>query len=230
MSAAEHRIVLLGPPASGKGTQGQRLTERWALPITSTGELLRREHNLGTDLGLEADRFTSLGQLVPDEVVTASVAAWLGSTPTAANGFILDGTPRTLGQGIALDGMLNQRQMPLTGALLLEVTADTVVDRVRHRLVCERCGRAFRLGADVAEASAACPACGGVLERRKDDQPEALTKRMAEYEEKTLPLLPFYESRGLLRRVPGEGTVDEVFARVLTLLEGRREAVSFPPV
>ena len=194
------------------------------------GELLRREHNLGTELGLEADRFTSLGQLVPDEVVIASVGAWLDSTPNAGEGFILDGTPRTLGQGIALDRMLKQRRLPLTDALLLDVRVDTVTDRVRHRLVCERCGRAFRLGADIGDASAACPACGGVLERRKDDQAEALTKRMAEYEEKTLPLLPFYESRGLLRQVSGEGTIDEVSTRVLEALEGRGGDALLSPV
>lgn len=219
-AAAAHRVVLLGPPASGKGTQGQRLAQRWGAPITSTGELLRREHNLGTELGLEADRLTSLGQLVPDEVVTHSVGAWLdGMAPGPAENFILDGTPRTLGQAAALDEMLSRRGLPLTDALFLDVTPVTVADRIRHRLMCERCGRAFRRGTDVADATDACPACGGVLERRKDDTPEALVQRMAEYEEKTVPLLPFYATRGLLRRVAGEGTVDEVSARVLAALK-----------
>ena len=219
-----HRIVLLGPPAAGKGTQGQRFAARWGVPITSTGELLRREHNLGTDLGLEADRFTSLGQLVPDEVVIESVGAWLDATPETASGFILDGTPRTLGQAVALDEMLSRRGLPLTDAVVLEIKPETVADRVRHRLVCERCGRAFRLGTDVREAAAACPACGGVLERRKDDHAEALAVRMAEYEEKTAPLLPFYEARGLLRRLSGEGTVDAVSERVRESLEGQEAA------
>lgn len=226
MSAVNHRIVLVGPPASGKGTQGQRLVQRWEVPITSTGELLRREHNLGTELGLEADRFTSLGQLVPDEVVIHSVAAWLDATSGQTGGFILDGTPRTLGQAAALEEMLQRRATPLTGALLLGVTSETVTDRVQHRVVCERCGRAFRLGSDVQEVGAACLSCGGTLERRKDDNADALALRMAEYEEKTLPLLPFYESRGLLRRVSGEGNVDEVFTRVVASLEGREDATT----
>lgn len=223
MSVVSHRIVLLGPPACGKGTQGKRLVQRWQVPITSTGELLRREHNLGTELGLETDRFTSLGQLVPDEVVIRSVAAWLDATPEQTGGFVLDGTPRTVGQAAALEELLHRRGAPLTGALLLEVTAETVADRVRHRVVCDRCGSAFRLGGDVQDIAAACPACGGTLERRKDDTAEALALRMAEYEEKTIPLLPFYESRGLLRRVSGEGTADEVSARVLRSLEGRED-------
>ena len=228
MSAAEHRIVLLGPPASGKGTQGQRLAARWGAPITSTGELLRREHNLGTNLGLEADRFTSLGQLVPDHVVIDSLGAWMDASSTSAKGFILDGTPRTVGQAAALDESLSRRGLSLTGALLLEVSPETVMDRVRHRLVCERCGRSFRRGGEVRDATVACPACAGALERRKDDTVEALALRMAEFEEKTVPLIPFYETRGLLRRVSGEGKVDEVFGRVVATLERRGEAASSP--
>ena len=228
MSAVEHRIVLLGPPASGKGTQGQRLATRWGAPITSTGELLRRERNLGTDLGLEADRFTSLGQLVPDQVVVGSLGAWLDVSSTPPSSFILDGTPRTLGQATALDDLLSRRGLSLTGALLLEASSETVMDRVQHRLVCERCGRSYRRGGDVMDATVACPECGGALERRKDDTAEALALRMAEFEEKTVPLIPFYETRGLLRRVSGEGKVDEVFGKVIATLEARGEAVSSP--
>lgn len=204
------------------------MATRWDLPITSTGELLRREHNLGTSLGLEADRFTSLGQLVPDELVIDSVRAWLEATPAVGRGFILDGTPRTLGQAAALDEMLARHGQPLTHALLLEVTPETTVDRVKHRLVCDRCGQAFRLGADVQEVSAACPSCGGTLERRKDDNVEALKVRMVEYEEKTAPLRPFYEARGLLRRVAGEGTIEEVTRHVVRALEEREGAALSP--
>lgn len=223
-----HRLVLLGPPASGKGTQGQLLAAHGGMPITSIGELLRREHNLGTSLGLEADRFTSLGQLVPDETVVRSVESWLDAEE-ATGGFILDGTPRTLGQAAALNELLARRKMPLTGALLLEISRETITDRVRHRLVCERCGRACRLGEHVPSAQAACPACGGTLERRKDDSPETLAIRLAEYAEKTAPLMPFYEVRGLLRRVPGEGSIEEVFSRALTALgEDATEGVPRP--
>ena len=228
MSAVEHRIAILGLPASGKGTQSQRLAVRWDAPITSTGELLRREHNLGTDLGLEADRFTSLGQLVPDHVVVDSLGAWMDAASTPATSLVLDGTPRTLGQAVALDELLSRRSLFLTGVLLLEVSPETIMDRVQHRLVCERCGRSLRRGDEVQDATVACPVCGGVLERRRDDTAEALAMRMTEFEEKTAPLIPFYEARGLLRRVSGEGKVDEVFKRVVAALEARGEAASSP--
>ena len=213
-----HRLVLLGPPASGKGTQGQMMAETWGLPITSTGDILRRESNLGTPLGLETDRYTSLGQLVPDEVVIQSVATWLDAN--ADKGFILDGTPRTLGQATALDAMLDKRGTPLTAAVFLEVALDTIQDRVKLRLICERCGRTFRLGWQVQDAKAACPVCGGTLERRKDDDPATLERRMIEYTEKTEPLIEFYRGRGLLQLIDAGGAATEVFARIADALGG----------
>lgn len=219
-----HRLVLLGPPASGKGTQGQMMAETWNLPITSTGEILRRESNLGTPLGLETDRFTSLGQLVPDEVVIQSIASWLDAH--AEGGFILDGTPRTLGQAAALDALLEQRGMPLTAALFLEVPVETIRDRVKRRLICERCGRTFRLGWQVQEAQAACPACGGTLERRKDDDPATLERRLEEYAEKTEPLVAFYADRGLLRQISADQPAPEVFAAIAAALDASAESVA----
>lgn len=213
-----HRIVLLGAPASGKGTQAQLSNEHWSMPIISTGELLRREHNLGTPLGLEADRFTSLGKLVPDEVVVGSVEAWLDAQP-GTKGFILDGTPRTLGQAAALDELLCRRDIPLTDAVLLEIPPEVIPERVRLRVVCGRCGRTFQVGDRVLSAQAACPVCGGTLERRKDDTAEALAQRLEEYEQKTTPLIPFYDARGLLRRIPADGAVEAVFERVCMALE-----------
>ncbi len=192
------------------------MAEAWNLPITSTGEILRRESNLGTPLGLETDRFTSLGQLVPDDVVIDSIAAWLDAH--ADGGFILDGTPRTLGQAAALDAMLEKRGTPLTGALFLEVSPETIRDRVKLRLICARCGRTFRLGWQVQEAGASCPVCGGTLERRKDDDPATLERRLEEYAEKTEPLAAFYEGRGLLRRIAADQSAPEVFAAISAAL------------
>lgn len=218
------RLVLLGPPASGKGTQGQLMAEAWGLPITSTGEILRRESNLGTPLGLETDRYTSLGQLVPDEVVIDSIASWLDANADAAGGgFILDGTPRTLGQAAALDALLEKRGAPLTDAVFLDIDLATVEDRVRQRLICARCGRTFRLGWHVAEKTAACPACGGTLERRKDDDPATLAGRMEAYAEKTAPLVQFYADRGLLRRIAADQAAEKVFAQIEAAL-GDEEA------
>ncbi len=219
MSSSVHRIVLLGPPAAGKGTQGLLLSQRWSVAMTSTGELLRREQNLGTQLGLEADRFASLGRLVPDEIVVASVSTWLDDELRDSPGFILDGTPRTLGQAVALDELLSNRGIPLTRVLLLDVPHNIIADRVDHRLVCERCGRSSRRSDNAAGVFPACSACGGALERRKDDTPEALVQRITEYEAKSSLLIPFYEARGLLARVSGVGPVEEVFLRAIKVLE-----------
>ena len=193
------------------------MAEAWGLPITSTGDILRRESNLGTPLGLETDRYTSLGQLVPDEVVIQSIGRWLDATKTD-NGFILDGTPRTLGQAAALDTMLEKRGTPLTAAVLLDVSLETIQDRVKLRLICERCGRTFRLGWQVQDAKAACPVCGGTLERRKDDDPATLERRMIAYTEKTEPVAAFYETRGLLQRIDADHPAPEVFAQIATAL------------
>jgi adenylate kinase len=186
----------------------------WGLPATSLGEILRKEQKLGTKLGLEAERITSLGHLVPDELAISVIENWLsqlGWSAAQEKGFILDGTPRTIGQADALHEMLTPHNCTLTDVIYLEVGAATVEDRVRHRVVCDQCGHVFRVGMHVTEANHICPACGGHLGKRQDDDPGTLAARLQEYHDKTAPLIEYYEERGLLRRVDARMTPQEIF-------------------
>ena len=206
-----HRIVLLGPPASGKGTQGRLMMERWGAAVVSVGEVLRAEIAAGTPLGIEAAQYMDHGSLVPDRVALASIESWLDANQAA---FVFDGFPRTLGQAEALDAVLARRKVPLTAVLWLELSHEMIGQRVSRRLVCGNCGRSFQLGLHVGSREAACPVCGGKLVCRVDDDPATLARRMEQYREHTEPVAHYYELRGLLRRIEGDGTPDEVFARI----------------
>lgn len=209
----------MGPPASGKGTQGERIASKYGIEAISTGAMLRDEQKKGTALGEQVRALIEAGQLVPDNVMTALVADWIGGREGEA-GFILDGFPRTVPQAEALDRMLEERGIAIDGALFFDVPFEVISDRILGRLSCTGCQRIYRAGVQVASADVPCPACGGKLERRVDDTPETLRRRMDEYDAKTAPVLEFYRKTGRLQRVPGEGTPDEVFARVCQLLEG----------
>ena len=218
-------MVLLGPPASGKGTQGRRITEHWGIPVTSVGDVLRREKEARTPLGLEAASYIDHGNLVPDRVALSSIESWLAANESA---FVFDGFPRTLGQAKALDTMLSQHHAPLMAVLWLEVDADTIRERVSRRLVCSRCGHTFRLGWQVQERTGACPNCGGLLETRHDDDAETLVHRMSQYQEHTEPLIEYYETRGLLRRIDAARTPEEVSAQIETVFETLDSATRLP--
>ena len=200
-------MVLLGPPASGKGTQGRWITGHYGVPVTSVGEVLRREKEAGTPLGLEAATYFDHGHLVPDRIAVASIASWLEENKDA---FVFDGFPRTVGQAKALDEVLARHQAPLMAAIWLEVDAETIRDRVSLRVICADCGQTFRVGWQVQNRQDACPICGGRLETRHDDDAETLLQRMAQYQEHTEPLVEYYEARGLLRRIDANRPPEEV--------------------
>jgi adenylate kinase len=210
------RMVLLGPPASGKGTQGRLITERWGVPVVSVGEILRRETAAGTALGLEAGRYTKEGRLVPDRVAMQAIEGWLAQNEAS---FVIDGFPRSVGQAEALDEILTRRKMPLTLAVWLELDDESIRERVSKRVVCRQCGGTFRVGWQVEDVRASCPICGSVLEARHDDDPQTLTRRMTEYRECTEPVTRFYESLELLRRIDAGPTPEAVFARIETALK-----------
>ncbi len=202
------RLVLLGPPASGKGTQAKLLARWLEIPTTSTGAILRQEKAQGTSRGQEADAYTRDGNFVPDAMIFELVEEWLADHH---GGFIFDGFPRTVSQGEWLERWLLARGMNLDAVFLLEANPETIHDRVMNRLVCAQCGLTTQIGNGVAGPSSPCPKCGSALERRRDDTEESLRHRMQAYETLTAPLIPFYEHRRLLIRIDANGSAEETF-------------------
>jgi adenylate kinase len=213
----KQRIVLLGPPASGKGTQAGLIHAKYGIETPSVGAILREQQETGTAVGLAAAKLTNQGLLVPDEITVDVVRTWLDSHDGA---FVFDGFPRTLGQAEALERMLNKRDTPLQIALSLEVDNATSHDRVSRRMVCSKCGSIVSIGLHVASAESVCPRCESALQRRGDDTVETLQRRWIEYHEKSAPLLSFYAERGLLTNIAAHSAPEEVFAEVTAALEG----------
>jgi len=214
--ALRQRIVLLGPPASGKGTQGELIAKRFGIVPTSSGALLREESRRGTELGRRADDYTEKGQLVPDELILKLVEGWLEQQ---GERFVLDGFPRTLPQGQALEELLQARGSRLDVVFLFRVSEEEIGRRVLNRVTCDECGEIFRLGQQVQTVEDRCPACGGRLSRRKDDTLEVLSARMEEYHVKTEPLVAFYRQRGILRELDGDVSPEAVFEEISQVLE-----------
>jgi adenylate kinase len=211
------RIVLLGPPASGKGTQAEMIKAAFQIEPASPGAMLRDEKKAGTPLGVEADRLTSRGQLVPDHLIVELVQSWLGKNHSDT--FVFDGFPRTIGQAEALENLLARLKKPLQVAFFLDADFETVRERVARRMVCETCGNIAAVGLHIESASDLCPRCGGRLQRRNDDDEETLKQRMAEYREKSEPLNSYYTNRGLLQRIDANRIPSEVFADISSGIE-----------
>lgn len=190
---------------------------KYQLPITSPGAMLRDEKRAGSQLGVEADKLTSQGKLVPNEMVNELVAHWLERHQDA---FVFDGYPRSSDQADALDRMLAAHGSALEVVVSLEIDLVTIRDRVSRRLTCSSCARIVSIGLHVQKANAACPSCGGLLVRRKDDAPEALEARMEEYAAKTEPLISRYRELGILRSVNAGRRPELVFDSIFTILEG----------
>ncbi|MEZ4220779.1 MAG: adenylate kinase [Polyangiaceae bacterium] len=201
-----NRIVLLGPPASGKGTQGSVLAEALGIPKISTGDMLREARAAGTALGKEAESYMNAGKLVPDSVVIGLVDERL-NVGDARAGFILDGFPRTTPQAEALEALLDKRGTPLTSVLQIDVSKELLLERATLRRIDKQTGQIYHL-------KYSPPPPGADLEHRKDDQEETVRRRLDEYDALTAALLPFYEQRKLLKRVDGVGSMDEVTARI----------------
>lgn len=207
------RIVLLGAPGSGKGTQAQRLQAKYGIPQVSSGDLLRDAVARGTELGLKAKAAMDAGQLVSDDIVLGLIRERL-SRPDAVGGFILDGFPRNEDQADALNVMLKKLGAPLDAVLLLDVRTETLVQRLAGRRVCPTCGRVFNLSFSSPGTQPQCEPGHGTLYQRPDDREEVIARRLEVYEAQTRPLIRYYEGLGLLKVVPGEGELDEVFARM----------------
>jgi adenylate kinase len=209
------RIVLLGPPASGKGTQAELIQKRFGLPATSTGAILRREAKLGTELGVTSHKIISQGRLAPDELIMSVVAGWLDRT----NGtFLFDGFPRTLVQAERFEGLLAERGIPLELAIFLDASDEKIRERMVKRLTCSNCGKVISLGRHVLHSEDPCPNCGGRLEARADDTDNVLAHRMKEYREKSLAVTDFYGRRGILASVDADSEVAVVFDELSRLI------------
>lgn len=211
----KQRIVLLGPPASGKGTQAELIRAEFGIETPSIGAILREQKAAGTPLGRAAARFTEEGRLVPDEIILDLARTWLDAHDDA---FVFDGFPRTVGQAEALEHLLNERGTPLEMAISLEADAETIRERVRRRLACGTCGVIVSAGLHVESAASPCTRCGGALARRADDTPETLEQRLVEYREKSEPLIAFYAGRGILASIAADGGPERVFAEVAAVL------------
>ena len=210
---AELNLVLLGPPGSGKGTQGERLNADLRLPYYATGDILRAAVRDETELGRTAKEYMDRGDLVPDEVIVGVIAERIDSSE-ALDGFILDGFPRTTPQAEALDAKLTELGRAVTGVLLIDVSDDEVVRRLGGRRTCEANGHVFHVEFEPPKDDGVCDIDGSPLIVRDDDKPEVIRKRLATYHEKTEPLVSYYDSRSVLRRIEGEAAPDEVAEQV----------------
>jgi len=203
------RIVLLGAPGSGKGTQAQKLIAEYGIPQISTGDLLRAAVGSGSELGQRAKAAMDAGQLVSDDIVLGMIEERLKEAD-AQKGFILDGFPRNLTQAASLDELLEKTGQPLQGALLIDVDFDVLMKRLTGRLSCKSCGAVFNRYTSPPEVEDVCDKCGGELYHRADDNEETIGKRLATYENETAPLIEYFKSKDLLLSVQGVGDINEI--------------------
>src|SRR5687767_13549446 len=206
------RIVLLGAPGSGKGTQAQRLQAKYGVPQVSSGDLLRDAVARGTELGKQAKAVMDAGQLVSDDIVLGLIRERL-SRPDAAQGFILDGFPRNIQQAKSLNALLEEIGQPLDAVLLMEVRNETLMKRLAGRRICQKCGTVYNIHT-LPEGVSTCAKDGTELYQRPDDKEEVIGKRLEVYDQQTKPLIEHYSKIGLLRAVAGEGELDEVSERM----------------
>ena len=217
----ELNLVLLGPPGSGKGTQGERLQEDLRLPYYATGDILRAAVREETELGKTAKQYMDAGDLVPDEVIVGVIAERIASSE-ALDGFILDGFPRTTPQAEALDAKLEELGRAVTAVLLIDVSDDEVVRRLGGRRTCAENGHVFHVEFNPPKQDGVCDIDGSELIVRDDDKPEVIRKRLETYHAKTEPLVEYYDHRSVLRRIEGAAPPDEVTEEVRRTLATMR--------
>lgn len=208
------RIVLLGPPGAGKGTQCKLLEQRLRIPQISTGDILRRGVRKGSQLGREARKYMERGDLVPDDVMVGIVEERL-SGADCRNGFLLDGFPRTVPQVKALERILKKLGVALDGAVSLEVPKEELIRRLSGRRTCRECGKMYHTEFEPPTHTGVCDQCGGELYQRVDDSEETIRARLDVYERQTEPVYSHFAKTGILRRIDGTGGTEEVYARIL---------------
>jgi len=207
------RLIFLGPPGAGKGTQARDLAREWNVAHIATGDMLREAVTAGTPLGAAAKRYMDQGALVPDDVIIGLIAERLGQSD-ARDGFLLDGFPRTIGQAEALEQLLKDLDVAVDAVIYFDVSEPELIRRLTGRRVCRACGHSFHLVSSPPAREGVCDACGGELYQRVDDTESTVRHRLDVYGRQTSPLLDFYRGRGLLTTVPGEGRIEDVRAAI----------------
>jgi adenylate kinase len=207
------RLIFLGPPAAGKGTQAKRLAAEYGIPHISTGDILRAASKGGTYLGREAKRYMDRGALVPDDVMIGIIQERLQQSDCAP-GFILDGFPRTIPQAESLAELLKSMNTPLDYVVNMEVPVGEILRRMNGRLTCQNCGRMYNLMLNPPQTPGRCDCCRGILSQRADDRIETVHERIGVYRQSTQPLIEYYSTRGLLTTIDGTGSIDAIAKRI----------------
>jgi adenylate kinase len=215
--AVSKRVIMLGAPGVGKGTQAKNLQARFSWAHISTGDMLREAVREGTELGNKARQIMERGELVPDDVIVQMVGERL-SKGDCGLGFILDGFPRTVVQAEKLNELLSKRQLSVDAVISVEVPKEEIVKRLSQRLVCETHNHVL-VGDPAKKPGDPCPTCKSPLIRRKDDEPETIRRRLEVYDDQTRSLIKYYEGRKLLKTVDGKGSFDQIFERILSALD-----------
>jgi adenylate kinase len=211
------KLILLGPPGAGKGTQAARLVNHFGIPQVSTGDILRKAVKDGTELGTLAKHYMDKGELVPDEVVIGIIRDRLLEADCAI-GYILDGFPRTIAQAEALDEMLGKMGARIDHVINISVADKEIIKRLTGRRTCSNCGAGYHILFDPPKQEGICDKCGGKLIQRDDDKEETIRARLEVYRQQTEPLIKYYEAKQLLRTIPGEGNMEEIFNAILSAL------------
>lgn len=211
------RVILLGPPGAGKGTQAKEASDALGIPHVSSGDIFRGEMSSGNELGEKLKTFVNAGKLVPDDLTTEIVVNRLGRED-CSEGFLLDGFPRTLPQATSLDREMEDKGQAIDHVVCLDLAAEKIMERMSGRRVCPECGASYHVVTLKPKVDGVCDRCGAKLVQREDDKPETVKDRLEVYEKSTAPLVDYYEAKGVLRRVDADGSPEEVRSRVLAAL------------